>query len=163
MRKGLVPGEQVITITRPQPRKLAGPDAAFIAAPAAEAFASAWTVRGEASLNVSGGYARLVLKLAEDVESEVSMAGTILVIRFKKPVDIPVESLSDAAPDYVGSARRDPDGSAIRLALSRTVTLNSMVAGEQILTDLFPEQCAGRPPGSPAGAARDRSDRSRDA
>ncbi|MET3140626.1 MULTISPECIES: PH domain-containing protein [unclassified Arthrobacter] len=49
MRKGLVPGEQVITITRPQPRKLAGPAAAFIAAPAAAAFASAWTVRGEAT------------------------------------------------------------------------------------------------------------------
>lgn len=49
MRKGLVPGEQVITITRPQPRKLVGPAVAFIAAPAAAAFASAWTVRGEAT------------------------------------------------------------------------------------------------------------------
>jgi membrane protein YdbS with pleckstrin-like domain len=49
MRKGLVPGEQVITITRPQPRKLAGPAAAFIAAPAAAAFAGAWTLRGEAT------------------------------------------------------------------------------------------------------------------
>lgn len=49
MRKGLEPGEQVITVTRPQPRKLAGPAAAFIAAPAAAAFASAWTLRGEAS------------------------------------------------------------------------------------------------------------------
>jgi membrane protein YdbS with pleckstrin-like domain len=48
MRKGLVPGEQVISITRPQPRKLFGPAAAFIAAPAAAAFASAWTLRGEA-------------------------------------------------------------------------------------------------------------------
>ncbi len=49
MRKGLVPGEQVITITRPQPRKLAGPAAAFILAPGAAAFASAWTLRGEAT------------------------------------------------------------------------------------------------------------------
>ena len=49
MRKGLVPGEQVITITRPQPRKLAGPAVAFIAAPAAAAFASAWILRGEIS------------------------------------------------------------------------------------------------------------------
>ena len=43
----------------------------------------AQAVRGEASMSVAGGYARLVLKLAEDVESEVSVAGTILVIRFK--------------------------------------------------------------------------------
>lgn len=47
MRKGLVPGEQVITVTRPQPRKLAGPAAAFVAAPAAAAFAISWTLRGE--------------------------------------------------------------------------------------------------------------------
>lgn len=49
MRKGLAPGEQVIAITRPQPRTLAGPAAAFIAAPAAAAFVSAWTLRGEAA------------------------------------------------------------------------------------------------------------------
>ncbi len=42
-------------------------------------------------MGTSGGYGRIVLKLAEDVESEVTQAGTILVIRFKRPVDIPVE------------------------------------------------------------------------
>jgi membrane protein YdbS with pleckstrin-like domain len=48
MRKDLVPGEQVIVTTRPQPRTLIAPAAAFIAAPAAAAFASAWISRGEA-------------------------------------------------------------------------------------------------------------------
>jgi len=48
MRKDLVPGEQVIVTTRPQPRRLAGPAAAFITAPAGAAFASAWITRGEA-------------------------------------------------------------------------------------------------------------------
>ena len=64
-------------------------------------------VKGEATLSATGGYARLVLKLADDVESEVSTAGSILVIRFKQPVDIPVDQLSDAVPDYVdfGAAR----------------------------------------------------------
>ena len=48
-------------------------------------------VKGEATFSASGGYARLVIKLAEDVDSQVSTAGSILVIRFKRPVDIPVE------------------------------------------------------------------------
>ena len=48
MRRDLVPGEQVIVTTRPQPRKLIVPAAAFIAAPAVAAFASAWIIRGEA-------------------------------------------------------------------------------------------------------------------
>ena len=80
-----------------------------------------------------------MLKLADDVESEVTTAGSILVIRFKQPVDIPVDQLSDAVPDYVTSARRDPDGSAIRLSLARRVTVNTMSAGERVFVDLLPD------------------------
>src|SRR4051794_31895266 len=71
-------------------------------------------VKGEATFAAAGGYARLVLKLSEDVDSDVSVAGSIVVIRFKRPVELSVDSLSDAVPAYVGSARRDPDGTAIR-------------------------------------------------
>src|SRR5437879_8376659 len=86
-------------------------------------------VKGEATFAASGGYARLVLKLAEDVNSEVTTAGSIIVIRFNRPVDIAVDKLAEAAPDYVSSARRDPDGSAIRLSLARRATINTMTAG----------------------------------
>src|ERR1700736_6703789 len=69
-------------------------------------------VKGEATFSASGGYARLVLKLAGDVESDVATAGSIIVIRFKRPVDIAVDKLPDAVPDYVGASRsrriRDP-------------------------------------------------------
>src|SRR6266478_6623210 len=88
-------------------------------------------VKGDAAFSSSGGYARLVLKFAEDVGAEVTTAGTIIVIRFTRPVDIPVDRLAEAAPDYVGSARRDPDGAAIRLSLARRVTVNTMTAGER--------------------------------
>ncbi|MDB5531636.1 MAG: tetratricopeptide 4 protein [Devosia sp.] len=121
----------------------------------------AQAVKGAATMAVSGGYARIVLKLAEDVESEVTQAGTILVIRFKRPVDVPVDILSDAAPDYIGSARRDPDGSAIRLALSRKVTVNSMVAGERIFIDLLPDNWKGMPPGLPQDVVKELSERAR--
>ena len=118
-------------------------------------------VKGEATLSVGGGYARLILKLDEDVDSEVTVAGTILIIRFKHPVDIPVGKLSDSAPDYVGSARRDPDGSAIRLALSRKVTVNSMTAGERTFIDLLPDTWKGLPPGLPPEVVKELSDRAR--
>ncbi|QWG25187.1 tetratricopeptide repeat protein [Bradyrhizobium sediminis] len=118
-------------------------------------------VRGAATFSAAGGYARLVLKLAEDVESDVSTAGSILVIRFKRPVDIPVEKLSDAVPDYVGSARRDPDGSAIRLSLARRVTINTMTAGERVFVDLLPDTWSGPPPALPAEVVRELSERAR--
>jgi tetratricopeptide (TPR) repeat protein len=118
-------------------------------------------IKGDATFSASGGYARLVLKLAEDVESEVVTAGSIIVIRFKQPVDIPVDKLSDAVPDYVGSARRDPDGMAIRLSLARRVTVNTMTAGERIFVDFLPDSWSGAPPGLPPEVVRELAERAR--
>ncbi|MBA2398197.1 MAG: tetratricopeptide repeat protein [Bradyrhizobium sp.] len=118
-------------------------------------------VKGEATFSASGGYARLVLKLAEDVESDVITAGSIIVIRFKRPVDISVDKLSDAVPDYVGSARRDPDGSAIRLSLARRATINTMTAGERIFVDFLPDSWTGPPPSLPADVIRELATRAR--
>lgn len=135
--------------------------ALFLIAGLLSGAAQAQPVKGTATFSASGGYARLVLKLDEDVESEVSLAGSIVVIRFKRPVDVPIDSLSDAVPEYVGSARRDPDGSAIRLALSRKVTVNSMAAGERLFIDLLPDSWTGLPPSLPQEVVRELSERAR--
>jgi len=123
--------------------------------------AQAESVKGEASFSAGGGYARLVFKLAEDVDAEVIAAGSIVVVRFKRPVDIPVDQLSDAVPDYVGSVRRDPDGSAVRLSLTRRVTINTMTAGERVFVDLLPDTWSGHPPGLPPEVIRELSERAR--
>ena len=57
MRKELLPGEQVIVVTRPQPRTLIVPALLFILVPALAAYASAWIVKG--------GPARLVPLIKE--------------------------------------------------------------------------------------------------
>ncbi len=124
-------------------------------------WAQAQPVRGEATFSAAGGYARLVLKLDEDVDSDVSVAGSIVVIRFKRPVDISVDKLSDAVPSYVGSARRDPDGAAIRISLARRVTVNAMTAGERIFVDLLPDSWTGLPPSLPQEVIRELSERAR--
>ena len=46
MRKELLPGEQVIVVTRPQPRTLIVPALLFILVSALTAFACAWIVKG---------------------------------------------------------------------------------------------------------------------
>ncbi|MBR0936994.1 tetratricopeptide repeat protein [Bradyrhizobium jicamae] len=120
-------------------------------------------VPGEATFTSANGFARLVLKLKEDVESEVTTAGSIIVIRFKRPVDIPVDAISDAVPDYVGSARRDPDGSAIRLSLARRVTINTMSAGERTFVDFLPDGWTGPPPSLPQDVIRELAERARTA
>jgi hypothetical protein len=118
-------------------------------------------VKGEATFSATGGYARLILKLDEDVDSDVSVAGSIIVIRFKRPVELSVDRLSDAVPSYVGSARRDPDGAAIRISLARKVTVNAMTAGERIFVDLLPDNWSGLPPSLPQEVVRELSERAR--
>lgn len=118
-------------------------------------------VRGEATLVNGGGYARLSVRLEEDVESEVVTAGQILVIRFKRPVAVSMDKVADSLPDYVGSARRDPDGQAVRLALSRRVSVNTMVAGERLFVDLLPDSWTGAPPALPADVVKELAERAR--
>jgi tetratricopeptide (TPR) repeat protein len=123
--------------------------------------ASAEPIKGDATFSASGGFARLVLKFSEDVVTEVTPAGSIIVIRFEHPVDLPVDRLSEAVPDYVGSARRDPDGMAIRLSLARRVTINTMTAGERVFVDFLPDSWNGPPPGLPQDVVRELAERAR--
>ena len=118
-------------------------------------------VKGEASFSTSGGYARLTIKLAEDVASQVTSAGSILVIRFERPVDISADRLAESALDYVSSARRDPDGTALRLSLARRVTINTMSAGERTFVDLLPDGWTGPPPPLPVEVVRELAERAR--
>ena len=143
------------------PGRMAGgwPDPAWPRAAPARSQADA--VKGEATLSVAGGFARLVIKLADDVDSQVTAAGTIVVIRFRRPVAIPVGRLADAVPDYISSARADPDGSAIRLSLARKVTVNTMTAGERVFVDFLPDGWTGPPPGLPQEVVRELSERAR--
>ncbi|MGQ0685353.1 tetratricopeptide repeat protein [Bradyrhizobium sp.] len=132
-----------------------------LAGVATGAFAQADAVRGEATLAANGGYARLTIKLAEDVESQVVAAGQIIVVRFKRPVVLPVGKIGDAVPDYISAARADPDGTAIRLSLARRVTINTMTAGERLFVDLLPDSWKGPPPPLPSEVVRELSERAR--
>ncbi|MDE2063431.1 MAG: tetratricopeptide repeat protein [Bradyrhizobium sp.] len=118
-------------------------------------------VNAEASFSSGGGFARLVIKFDEDINSEVATAGSILVIRFERPVNISVDQLGELVPDYVGAARRDPDGSAIRLSLARKVKINTMTAGERLFVDLLPDTWKGPPPSLPEDVVRELSERAR--
>src|SRR5215212_10293921 len=133
----------------------------MLAGSASPALSQVDRIKGEATLTAAGGYARLIIKLADDVDSQVTAAGSIVVIRFRRPVDIAVGKLSDAVPDYINSARTDPDGAAIRLSLARRVTVNTMTAGERVFVDFLPDGWTGPPPGLPSEVVRELAERAR--
>lgn len=130
---------------------------------AAVAPASAQGIKGEATVTKPGDYARLVIKLQRQVEAEVRTSGMIVVVKFIRPVDINVDKLWEGAPDFIGSARLDPDGSALRFALSRKATPNVMVAGERLFVDLLPDTWSGPPPSLPADVVKELAERAKEA
>jgi tetratricopeptide (TPR) repeat protein len=124
---------------------------------------TAQPIKGELSVSTAGGYARFIFALPEEVETDVRLANGILVISFKKPVDVSVDKVSMQAAGYVSAARRDPDGAAVRMALGRKVTVNTMAAGEKFFVDLLPETWTGLPPGLPQDVVDDLARRAREA
>jgi len=130
---------------------------------APHAGAAAAPIKAEVSVSTSAGFARFVFRFAEDIDSEINLNNGILVIAFKTPVDISVDRIPIGAPDYVNAARRDPDGMAVRLALGRKVTANSMMAGDRLFVDLLPEGWVGLPPGLPQEVVDELARRAREA
>jgi tetratricopeptide (TPR) repeat protein len=125
--------------------------------------AGATPLQGEVAVSTANGYARLVFTLAEETDAEVRLANGIVIIQFRKAVDISVDPIPLAASSYVGAARRDPDGTGVRLALNRKVTVNTMAAGEKLFVDLLPEGWTGLPPGLPQEVVEELAKRAREA
>jgi len=132
-------------------------------APLASRPAEAEGVRGEVSVVTTGGYGRMAIRLATEVTTQVSISSNILVIQFDKPVDIRVDRLGVAASEYIGAARRDPEGRALRFALAQKVKLSSMTAGDRLFVDLLPQSWSGDPPSLPREVVEELAKRAHDA
>src|ERR1700731_1742244 len=98
---------------------------------------------------VNDGYARLVFDMSEYDDASVRLANNVLVITFNRPIDVSIDRLALQIPDYVGAARRDPDGKGIRVALSQQVKVNATPAAEKYFIDLLPASWSGQPPSLP--------------
>jgi tetratricopeptide (TPR) repeat protein len=125
--------------------------------------AAADPIKADVTVSTSGGYARIVFRFSDDVDADVRLANSVLVIDFKTPVDVSVDRLYSTATGYVNAARRDPDGKAVRMALARKVAVNSMMAGERLFVDLLPTTWSGPPPGLPQEVVEELAKRARDA
>jgi tetratricopeptide (TPR) repeat protein len=112
-------------------------------------------IKATLTATVNDGYARLVFDMSEYDDASVRLANNVLVITFKRPVDVSIDRLSSQIPDYVGAARRDPDGKGIRVALAQQVKVNATSAAEKYFVDLLPASWSGQPPGLPPEVVAD--------
>src|SRR5215470_14407027 len=127
------------------------------------AAAAAEPIKADVTVNMSGGYARLVFRFSEEVDADVRLSNGIVVVTFKQPVNVAVDRLNTNAVGYIAVARRDPDNMGLRIALARKVTVNSMVAGARLFVDLLPDTWTAAPPGLPQEVVEELAKRAREA
>jgi len=120
-------------------------------------------INASVEAKVSDGYARLVFTMSDYDDASVRFANSVLIISFKKPIDVPVERLVAQLPGYVVAARRDPDGTGLRLALNQQVKVHTTTAGEKLFVDLLPESWSGVTPGLPQDVIDDLARRAHEA
>lgn len=95
------------------------------------------------------GFGRIELTFDRPTKVRARMNGSVLVIAFGEPVAMRAEKLPAELSAYVAVSRRDPDGTGLRLALTRAYRISQLEAGERIFVDLLPERWTGLPPGLP--------------
>lgn len=148
--------------TRPLRRVLAFA-AVFVATSICTGSAWAAPLKAEVAAGVADGFARLIFTFNEEVDADVRVANGILIVGFKRPVEVAIDRLPAELAGYVSVARRDPDGGAVRIALGRKVTVNSMAAGEKLFVDLLPDGWTGLKPSLPQEVIDDLARRAREA
>jgi hypothetical protein len=121
------------------------------------------SVRAQVTGFTDQGYGRLLLTFSEETKASVQLSNGILVVSFRRPVDVAVDRLQDRLAGYIQAVRRDPDSGAIRLSLSRKLSVNVMEAGEKLFIDLLPEDWIGLPPGLPQEVVGELATRAREA
>lgn len=136
----------------------------------AAALALVWTGAGADSARAANatltaglqpeGYARLIFAFDRMPKVSASLSGTVLVLSFGEPTTVDLAGLGRSLPGLVRVARKDPDGSAIRIALENGAILNAQEAGEAFYVDLLPTTWKGVKPGLPPEVV---SEMSRDA
>ncbi len=128
--------------------------------------ASAAYLKADLSAVQEEGYARLILTFPELTllpSYDASLTNGVLRVSFRDPVAIEVSQIPLALPDYISIARRDPDGSAVRFALTQELRINTMEAGERLFIDLLPRDWVGLPPGLPEDVVKELAERAADA
>ena len=120
-------------------------------------------IKADITVDTSGGYARILFHFSDEVDADVHLANQVLVVSFKNKVATNIDRLPLDGKGYISAARRDPDGMAVRMALSRKLRLNSMMAAERLYVDLLPDNWTAALPALPIEVVQELAKRARDA
>ena len=114
-----------------------------------QGFAQSKPATGSVTAVKGKNFGRLIFNLDKLPEYTYKLSGTILVLKFSERVDVNVGLVTEKLDQYIGVARRDPDGLAIRFALTDVFKLNVTNVGANLFLDILPTDWVGMPPSLP--------------
>ncbi len=109
------------------------------------------------------GYTRIQFSFDQAPETQARLANGVLVVSFSEAVEIKTQELGRGPGGLISAVRRDPDGTAIRMALNGPARLVTTSAGERYFVDLLPNDWKGLPPPIPKDVIEQLSREAREA
>jgi tetratricopeptide (TPR) repeat protein len=108
-----------------------------------------------------GGYERIVIEFDTLPAYEIKANDSVLIVSFDRPVDVgnPFKELD--RQKYIVAGRLDPDGTAVRFALTEKLSVNTIEAGDRLFIDLLPQTWQGAPPRLPQEVIANLAERAR--
>lgn len=103
------------------------------------------------------GFGRMVLTFeGENLVPSFSSSNNnnVLVLAFEDAIESNIDGVAVTLRDYVGVARRDPDGRGLRFSLTRGTRVNVQEAGEKLFVDFLPNDWVGLAPSLPEDVVR---------
>ncbi len=99
--------------------------------------------------DTGSGYGRILLTLAPAAHAKAAVAAGVVTVSFDRKVAIDPAQVAKNFGAYVSSARLDPDGKTLRLALAQDAHLHTSASMDRIAVDLIPATFNGTPPDLP--------------
>jgi hypothetical protein len=113
------------------------------------AFAGAPAHADSVVTNSDSGFGRILLTLTPATHAKAAIAAGVVTISFDRKVNIDPAQVARNFSTYVSSARLDPDGKTLRLALAQDAHLHSSASMDRVAVDLIPASFNGTPPDLP--------------
>ncbi len=113
--------------------------------------------KGRVTAVKGDGFGRMMFSLDRLPKYTYDLAGTILVIKFEEKVNVNVGLVPEKLDRYISVARRDPDGLALRFALTGTFKVRVTDVGANLFVDILPNTWVGMPPTLPKKVLRELS------
>ncbi len=117
--------------------------------PLTEVYARDDAAKGRVTAVKGEGFGRMMFSLDRLPKYTYDLAGTILVVKFAEKVNVNVGLVPEKLDSYISVARRDPDGRALRFALTGTYKVRITDVGANLFIDILPNSWVGMPPTLP--------------